>query len=59
MHLVPEALNILDDSNMPQIAAMERRCREMLHTNLEQADETCGDIMGYITGVSGDAFPYD
>jgi carboxypeptidase C (cathepsin A) len=26
MHLLPEALNILDDSNMPQIAAMERRC---------------------------------
>ena len=59
MHLVPEALNILDDSNMPQIAAMERRCREMLYTDLAQADATCYDIMGYITGVSGDALPYD
>ena len=26
MHIVPEALNILDDSNMPQIAAMYKRC---------------------------------
>jgi len=26
MHLVPEQLNIIDDSNMAQIATMERRC---------------------------------
>lgn len=29
IHILPEALNILDDSNMPQIAAMERHCEEV------------------------------
>ena len=28
MHVVPYALNIIDQSNMPQIAALERRCEE-------------------------------
>jgi len=59
MHIVPEALNILDDSNMPQIAAMERRCKEMVSTNLTESADTCSDIMGYICDVSGDVFPYD
>ena len=62
MHVVPKALNIIDESNMPQIAALERRCKEIL-TNPSYTDEekgdTCSSIMGYIEEVSGDAFPYD
>lgn len=62
MHHVPKALNILDDSNMPQIATLQQRCREIL-TKEEFTDEekgdTCASIMDYITGVSGDAYPYD
>ena len=34
MHILPEALNILDDSNMPQIAALRKRCEEMIATDL-------------------------
>ena len=26
---------------------------------MKAADETCGNIMGYIEDVSGDVFPYD
>ena len=59
MHIVPEALNILDDSNMPQIAALRKSCQEMLATDLEEADNTCAAIMGYITSVSGGVFAYD
>lgn len=62
MHVVPEALNVIDDSNMPQIAAMERRCEEMAaDPNYSSSDkgDTCANIMSYITGVSGDVFPYD
>jgi hypothetical protein len=59
MHLVPEQLNILDDSNMAQIATMERRCQEILAVDMPAAGDTCSAIMGYITGVSGDVFPYD
>ena len=59
MHLVPEALNILDDSNMPQIAALRKNCQEMLATDLAQADDTCAAIMDYMTEVSGNVFAYD
>ena len=59
MHLVPEALNILDDSNMPQIAALRKSCQEMLAVDFDQADETCASIMDYITNVTGDVFAYD
>ena len=48
MHIVPEALNILDDSNMPQIAALRKSCQEMIYLNLAEADNTCAAIMGYI-----------
>ena len=59
MHLVPEALNILDDSNMPQIAALRKSCQEMLAVDFDQADDTCAAIMDYITKVTGDVFAYD
>ena len=66
MHIVPEALNILDDSNMPQIAALRKRCQELElnedGTTLKdpaQASKNCSDIMDYIVAVSGDVFPYD
>ena len=59
MHIVPEALNILDDSNMPQIAALRKSCQEMLNTDLEAADGTCAAIMGYISDISGGVFAYD
>ena len=59
MHIVPYALNILDDSNMPQIAALRKNCQEMLAANITAADDTCADIMGYIETVSGGVFAYD
>ena len=59
MHLVPEALNILDDSNMPQIAALRKSCQEELAVNFDQAEATCAAIMDYITKVTGDVFAYD
>ena len=62
MHLVPEALNIIDDSNMPQIAALIQRCREML-TSTEYTDEvkgdTCASPIDYINHVSGYVSGYD
>ena len=59
MHLVPEALNILDDSNMPQIAALRKTCYESLATDLSSSYKLCNDIMDYISKVSGDVFSYD
>lgn len=59
MHLVPEALNILDDSNMPQIAALRKNCQEILAVDLEKAKDTCYAIMEYIVKVSGGVQPYD
>ena len=57
MHIVPEALNILDDSNMPQIAALRKSCQEIIYA--AEAEETCAAIMGYIESVSGNVFAYD
>lgn len=57
MHIVPEALNILDDSNMPQIAALRKSCQEVLYQ--EAAESTCAAIMGYIEEISGGVFAYD
>jgi len=35
MHIVPEALNILDDSNMGQIAALRKNCQEELYLDFD------------------------
>ena len=57
--IVPEALNILDDTNMPQIAALIKTCQESLAVDLEASADLCSDIIGYVDYVSGDVFPYD
>ena len=60
MYVVPEALNVLDASNMSQIATLNRRCEEILNTDIDIAYTTCNDIMDeYISKVSGGAYPYD
>ena len=59
MYKVPEALNILDDSNMPQIAALRKNCAESVVGDYKTSYETCCKIMDYISDVSGDVFAYD
>lgn len=60
MYLLPKALNILDDSNMSQIATLNRRCEQILGSSeAADAEGTCSAIMDYIVGVSGGVFPYD
>ena len=59
MYIVPEALNIIDDSNMPQIAALIRRCQEEIAIDEYQACDDCRDIVNYISKVSGNVFGYD
>ena len=59
MYHVPQALNILDDSNMGQIATLNRRCQEELAVDLAGAADTCSNIMGYIEDISGQVSPYD
>jgi hypothetical protein len=48
MHIIGEGLDILDDNNMKQIAALERRCDEMMAKNLITASDTCSDTLHYI-----------
>ena len=57
--IVPEALNIIDDSNMPQIAALIKTCQEELAIDVNTAAEYCSNIIGYVDEVSGGVFPYD
>ena len=59
MHVVPEALNILDASNMPQMAALRKNCQEMVSLDIAVAHDTCVAVMDYIVAVSGGVFEYD
>ena len=63
MYILPEALNILDDSDMDQIATLNRRCQEEIMKggdySAQQAEATCQAIHDYVTQVSGGAFPAD
>jgi len=59
MYIVPEALNILDDSNMPQIAALRKNCQESLAADIMKSYDICSAIMAYIEAVSGGVYAYD
>lgn len=59
MHIVGQALNLIDESNLDQIATLERLCDEIVTKNLSSATPVCGTIMDYIMDVSGGAFEYD
>ena len=60
MHHIPEALNILDDSNMPQIAALQKSCfEEISESDSRTTYDTCCNIMTYIEDISGGVFAYD
>ena len=59
MHHIPEALNILDESNMPQIAALRKSCQESISSDYETTYSTCCSIMTYIEEISGNVFAYD
>ena len=48
MYIVPEALNIIDDSNMPQIAALRKTCTEGLVGDYSNSYNSCSNIMTYI-----------
>ena len=56
---MPEALNIIDDSNMPQITVLQKNCQEMLGTDWTGAADECGKIIDYVSQISGGVFPYD
>lgn len=62
MAIVPEALNVIDESNMPQVAAIQRRCLINL-TNRSMTDaekgDICASLINYIMDVSGDVFGYN
>lgn len=58
-HVLPEALNIIDQGNMPQIAALQRNCVESLSSDSANAAAECTKIVDYIEGVSGGAYSYD
>jgi hypothetical protein len=59
MHLVANALNVVDEGNMQQIATLERLCEESVIGNPKNASAICSNIMDYIHAVSGGLFEYD
>jgi carboxypeptidase C (cathepsin A) len=59
MHLVGQALNILDSGNLDQIATLEQHCLAAPNGNLSAGVDTCNAIMDYIEIVSGNVMPYN
>ena len=60
MYVVPQALNIIDNSNMDQVAALIKNCQEQILTgDYVNAEISCDGIMDYIYNISGGAYPYD
>ena len=59
MHIIPEALDILDDNDMQQIVAMRKNCQEELYADFENAHQVCSEIMNYIKAISGGVNNYD
>jgi len=59
MHVVPRALEIIDDTNLDQIDTLEQRCFYEHSHNITKAGDTCSDIMGYIRHVSGFVLNYN
>ena len=57
MHILPEALNILDDSNLPQIATLNKNC---IYSSIRpELTSDCAAVMDYIEKVSGNVFAFD
>ena len=59
MYHLPEALNLLDDSNMNQIAALRKNCQESLVKDYDTSYSVCCKVMTYIEEISGNVFAYD
>ena len=60
MHKLPEALNILDQSEMDQIATLNRRCQEAVLKDSSINSETkCAEIYDYVSQISGNVLPND
>mmetsp|Transcript_8502 Transcript_8502/g.13058 ORF Transcript_8502/g.13058 Transcript_8502/m.13058 type:complete len:145 (+) Transcript_8502:665-1099(+) len=59
MHLVAQGLNILDESTLEQVVALQQRCQKMQVKNAVKAKDTCYDIMNYIRAMSGDVEGFD
>jgi hypothetical protein len=56
---VGEALGILDDMNLDQIALLEQKCLEGQAINLTTTAETCDAIMGYFETISDRVLTYN
>lgn len=60
MAKLPETVNIIDEINMPQIAALERLCADLLPDYDDAAANMCASPISYVTyDVGGGAYGYD
>ena len=59
IHRVPEALGILDDMNLDQIALLEQKCLEQQAINLTKTADVCGAIMDYVETISDNVLAYN
>lgn len=58
-HKVAQALGIIDDVNLQQVATLRKNCEEIIGKNWTLSSDLCGQTMDYIDDVAGGLFTYD
>eukprot|EP00512_Aurantiochytrium_limacinum_P012053 CAMPEP_0171570154 /NCGR_PEP_ID=MMETSP0961-20121227/2775_1 /TAXON_ID=87120 /ORGANISM="Aurantiochytrium limacinum, Strain ATCCMYA-1381" /LENGTH=662 /DNA_ID=CAMNT_0012124589 /DNA_START=247 /DNA_END=2235 /DNA_ORIENTATION=+ len=59
MHVLPNALGLLDSAHLSQIASLERRCEEAIGNHQVMSEDACKNITAYIELVSANVHVYD
>ncbi|CDW71101.1 serine carboxypeptidase [Stylonychia lemnae] len=58
-YLVARGLNIVDNSNMAQIAALRKQCEETSSNDWDKSSDVCELAMDYIDSLAGGVSTYD
>ena len=59
LHQVGHGLNVIDQTDLATVAALESHCEEAPVQNPSEVTDTCGRTMSYITSVGGSLMSYD
>eukprot|EP00347_Sterkiella_histriomuscorum_P017204 403350276 len=54
-----QALNLVDEQNLDQVAALRKRCEEYISTKWSEAPPVCDSPVNYINDVAGGVFKFD
>ncbi|GBG24814.1 Serine carboxypeptidase-like [Hondaea fermentalgiana] len=59
MHVLPTALGLLDQTQVAQVAALEKKCEESIANDPLASEEACKNITAFVEVVSANVHVYD